>query len=172
MTNAAGGSARRGLKSYDDKPDDDVAAKFRPLTRDEAEELRRASPALSPWLVIAAQLVAGLLVALAAWALTGKLGNGWSAFYGALAVVVPGALFARGLMSKVSLMNPGAAVAGFFLWEMVKIALTVAMLFAAPRLVPNLSWPALLVGLVVTMKVVWLAVMFAARPHKTLRRAN
>jgi ATP synthase protein I len=31
------------------------------------------------------------------------------------------------------------------------------MLFAAPRLVANLSWPAMLVGLVVTMKVYWVA---------------
>jgi ATP synthase protein I len=31
------------------------------------------------------------------------------------------------------------------------------MLIAAPRLVNELSWPAMLVGLVVTMKVYWLA---------------
>ena len=61
-------------------------------------------------------------------------------------------------------VNPGAAVVGFFLWEMVKIALTVAMLFAAPRLVTDLSWPAMLVGLVVTMKVYWLALL--VRPKK------
>jgi ATP synthase protein I len=81
-------------------------------------------------------------------------------------VVVPGALFARGLTSKVSSMNPGAAVAGFFLWEMVKIGLTVAMLFAAPRMVSDLSWPALLVGLVVTMKVVWLVLWFQSRSNR------
>jgi len=81
-----------------------------------------------------------------------------------LAVVFPAALFARGLMSRVTLVNPGAAVFGFFLWEMVKIALTVAMLFAAPRLVTDLSWPAMLVGLVVTMKVYWVALL--VRPKK------
>jgi ATP synthase protein I len=91
---------------------------------------------------------------------------GWSAGYGALAVVFPAALFARGLMSRVTLVNPGARIAvfGFFLWEMVKIALTVAMLFAAPRLVTDLSWPAMLVGLVVTMKVYWVALL--VRPKK------
>ena len=47
------------------------------------------------------------------------------------------------------------------LWEMVKIGLTVAMLFAATRLVKDLSWPAMLVGLVITMKVYW--VVFAWR---------
>lgn len=108
----------------------------------------------------------GCLVACAAWLLTGRQSAAWSAFYGALAVVIPAALFARGLTSKVSSMNPGAAVAGFFLWEMVKIGLTLAMLFAAPRLVPDLSWPAMLVGLVVTMKVVWLVLLLQPRPKK------
>jgi ATP synthase protein I len=80
-----------------------------------------------------------------------------SAAYGALAVIVPAALFARGLTSRVSSLNAGAAVFGFFLWEMVKIGLTVALLVAAPRMVSDLSWPAMLVGLVVTMKVYWVA---------------
>jgi ATP synthase protein I len=138
----------------------------RPLTRAEAEALRQASPSVSPWQVLATQLVAGLVVALVAAAMTGRQSVGWSAFYGALAVVVPGAIFARGLRSKVASMNPGAAVAGFFLWEMVKVGLTVAMLFAAPRLVPDVSWPALLVGLVVTMKVVWLVLWRHARSNR------
>ncbi|MGC1172151.1 ATP synthase subunit I [Polaromonas sp.] len=126
---------------------------FKPLTREEAQKLREASPSLSPWWVVAGQLVVGVVVACAAWALTGRQSVAWSAFYGALAVVVPAALFVRGLTSKVSSMNAGAAVFAFFLWEMVKIALTVAMLFAAPRLIENLSWPAMLVGLIVAMKV-------------------
>jgi ATP synthase protein I len=54
-------------------------------------------------------------------------------------------------------------VVGFFLWEMVKMALSIAMLFAAPRLITALSWPAMLIGLVVTMKAAWLAVMFSPR---------
>ena len=136
---------------------------FRPLTRQEAQALRQASPSLSPWKVLTGQLAAGLMVACLAWVFTGKQSVGWSALYGALAVVMPGALFARGLMSKVSSINPGAAVAGFFLWEVVKIGLTVAMLFAAPRVVLDLSWPAMLTGLVVTMKVVWLVLVLDAR---------
>ncbi|MEO8022581.1 ATP synthase subunit I [Polaromonas sp.] len=128
---------------------------FKPLTREEAQKLREASPSLSPWWVVVGQLAVGVVVACAAWALTGRQSVAWSAFYGALTVVVPAALFVRGLTSKVSSMNAGAAVFAFFLWEMVKIALTVAMLFAAPRLIENLSWPAMLVGLIVTMKVYW-----------------
>jgi len=139
-------------------------SEFKPLTAEQARQLREKSPSVSPWRVIAGQAVVGLVVALAAWGLTGRQNVGWSAGYGALAVVIPAALFARGLMSRMSLVNPGAAVFGFFLWEMVKIALTVAMLFAAPKLVTLLSWPAMLVGLVVTMKVYWVALL--VRPKK------
>lgn len=66
-------------------------------------------------------------------------------------------------------MNPGAAVAGFFLWEMVKIGLVIAMLFAAPRIVSDLSWPAMLIGLVVTMKVVWLVLLLDAKTRLKLK---
>jgi ATP synthase protein I len=143
-----------------------VEGNFKPLTRQEADKLRHASPSISAWTVLAGQLVCSVVVAMAAALLTGRQSMGWSALYGALAVVIPGALFARGLTSKVALMNPGAAVAGFFLWEMVKIGLTVAMLFAAPRVVANLSWPAMLVGMVVTMKVVWLVLVLHARSNR------
>ena len=161
MTNAAQGNSKRGLEDLEAT---EVA--FKPLSRIEAQKLREASPSLAPWVVVLGQLVTGVLVALVAWALTGKQSTGWSALYGALAVVIPGALFARGLMSKVALMNPGAAVAGFFLWEMVKIGLVIAMLFAAPRIVSDLSWPAMLVGLVVTMKVVWLVILLQPKLNK------
>ena len=140
---------------------------FKPLTREEAQQLRKNHPQVSLWHVLAGQFVAGVLVALLAWILTGEQSAGWSALYGSLAVVIPAALFARGLTGKVWSMNPGTAVAGFFLWEMVKVALTLAMLFAAPRLVSMLSWPIMLVGLVVTMKVSWFALFLAAR-HKKL----
>ena len=70
------------------------------------------------------------------------------------------ALFARGMARRRS--TAGAAMVGLLGWELVKIALTVAMLAAAPRVVPGLSWLALLVGMVVTMKTYWIALL--ARP--------
>ena len=163
MTNAVQGNSKDDSGNFETT---EVA--FKPLSREEAQKLREASPSLSPWVVLMGQLVTGVLVALAAWALTGKQSAGWSALYGALAVVIPGALFARGLMGKIWSMNPGSAVAGFFLWEMVKIVLTVAMLAAASRVVSELSWPAMLVGLMVTMKIVWFALMFVNRGTKKL----
>ena len=144
----------------------DLDEDFKPLTAEEAQRLRDRKPSISPWRVIAIQVVAGLLVALVAWGLTGRQNLGWSAGYGALAVVVPSAVFARGLTGRFSSLNPGTAVFGFFLWEMVKMALTVAMLIAAPRLITALSWPAMLVGLVVTMKAAWVAVMLAPKRLK------
>ena len=145
---------------------DDVVT---PLTKSEAETLRRQNPSLSPWVALAGQAGGGLLTAVVCWLTTGQVSIGWSALYGGAAVVLPGALFARGLTSRVTLMNPAAAVTGFFLWEMVKIGLVLAMLFAAPKLVSNLSWPAMLIGLVVTMKVVWLVIWLEA---KVRRKSN
>lgn len=127
-----------------------------PLTAQEVRELRQRQPLLSVWRVVVAQCFVGLLVSGVAWWVSGQVAA-VSAAYGALAVIVPAALFARGLTSRVSSLNAGAAVFGFFLWEMVKIGLTVALLVAAPRMVSDLSWPAMLVGLVVTMKVYWIA---------------
>ena len=149
-----------------------VEEPVKPLTREQATVLRQQNPSLSPWVVLAGQAAMGFVVALAAWLLTGKPNIGWSALYGALAVVMPGALFARGLMSKVSSINPAAAVTGFFLWEMVKIGLVLAMLFAAPKLVTNLSWPAMLVGLVVTMKVVWLVLWLEAKVRRKFKKLS
>ncbi|MEJ8811467.1 ATP synthase subunit I [Variovorax ureilyticus] len=157
--------ARDGSKGiHEDTPDLD--GDFKSLTAEEAQRLRDRKPLISPWRVIAIQVVAGLLVALAAWGLTGRQNLGWSAGYGALAVVLPAAVFARGLTGRFASLNPGTAVFGFFLWEMVKLALTMAMLIAAPRLVEALSWPAMLIGLVVTMKAAWVAVMLTPKRPK------
>lgn len=147
-----------------------VEEPIKPLTREQAMVLRQQNPSLSPWVVLAGQAGMGLLASSTAWLLTGKVNIGWSALYGALAVVIPGALFARGVMSKVSMINPAAAVTGFFLWEMVKIGLVLAMLFAAPKLVTDLNWPAMLVGLVVTMKVVWLVLWLEAKARRKSRQ--
>ncbi len=136
---------------------DNAEEEFTPLTAQQVQDLRRTQPLLSVWRVVAAQMGVGLLVALASWGVSGKTSVGVSAGYGALAVVIPAALFARGLTRRMNSLHAGAAVLGFFVWEVVKIALTVAMLALATRVIDELSWPAMLVGLVVTMKVYWVA---------------
>jgi ATP synthase protein I len=134
------------------------------LTAEQARRVREQNPPVSPWWVVAGQAGVGVVAALVAWVLTGKQNVGWSVAYGALAVVVPAAVFARGLTGKFSSLNAGTAAVGFLLWEMVKIALTLAMLAMASRLVAGLSWPALLIGMVLAMKVYWVALAFAPRP--------
>lgn len=129
---------------------------FKPLTAEQARLWRVANPVVSPWRIVRLQLLVGVALALSGWFLTGLSHVGWSVAYGALAVVIPAALFVRGLVSRPGVA--GAALTRFFVWELAKIALTVAMLLAAPELVPELSWLALVAGFVVTMKVYWVAV--------------
>ncbi|HVE52374.1 MAG TPA: ATP synthase subunit I [Ramlibacter sp.] len=147
----------------DDEPQESPVPRLSP---EEAQRVREQNPPVSPWWVVAGQGGVGVLAGLAGWALTGKQNVGWSVAYGALAVAIPAAVFARGLTGKFASLNPMSAAAGFLVWEMVKIALTFAMLLVAPRLVAGLSWPALLIGLVLAMKVYWLALAFAPKPKK------
>ena len=139
---------------------------FKPLTREEAKKLRELSPSLSPWWIVGGQFGIGVAVAFVAWALTGRSNAAWSVFYGALAVAIPGALFARGLMSQFSSINAVTAGFGFFVWEAIKIASSVGMLLAAPRVVPDLDWLAMLIGLIVTLKVYWVALLM--RPERKI----
>ena len=145
------------LREKEDEDANGFGPDFKPLTRQQAQQLSRELRSVSPWKVIAVQSGVGLLVALAAWGLSGRSSAGWSAAYGALTVVLPAALFARGLMSRFSSRNAATAGFGFFVWEAVKIAASVGMLAIAPRLIADLDWLALLVGLIVTMKMYWLA---------------
>lgn len=144
--------------------DESEALEFKRLTAEEAQALRELHPSVSPWFIVGVQVLVGFLVALAAWVFTGKSSAGWSAAYGALAVVVPAVVFARGLTSQFSSLNAATAWLGFFVWEAIKIAVSVGMLFAAPRLVVDLDWLVMLIGLIVTMKVYWVALLM--RPKR------
>jgi ATP synthase protein I len=145
---------------------------FKPLTAEEARRLREQHPPVSPWWVVAGQVVVALVAALAAWGITGRQNVGWSTGYGALAVAIPAAIFARGLTGRFSSLNAGTAAVGFMLWEMVKIASTLVLMGAAPKLVPELSWPAMLVGVVLAMKVYWVALAFKPRSRLAPTKTN
>jgi ATP synthase protein I len=143
---------------------------FKPLTREEAQQWRASQPVLSVWRLVGAQLLAGLGVGLLGWLLTQSSSVGWSVLYGAASVVIPSALMAYGLTSSfLARLLAGvaqAAFAGFLLWEGVKILLAVAMLWLAPKIVPELSWLGLLAGLVLTLKVYWFGFLAQARRSK------
>lgn len=134
---------------------------FKPWSRQEAEAFRENNPSSSPWRVVAAQAVVGLVCAAIAWAFTQRGEAAWSALYGAAAVVLPSALLARGMTRGTR--NPLAAAAGFMFWEMLKIGVAIAMLVIAVKVVPNLSWPALLATMVVCIKVNWVALLWRGR---------
>ena len=140
---------------------------FKPLTAQEAEQWRRRNPPVSPWKVVLGQSLVGVVVALVAWMWTQDVRAGWSAAYGSLAVVVPAALFAYGVLRQKSAPRPGLAMLGFVGWEAAKIVLTIALLVAAPRVVPGRNWLALVAGLVITMKTYWVALMVRPGVRKT-----
>ncbi len=142
---------------------------FKTWTREEAQAWRQNNPPLSPWRVVTAQAVAGLVCCAAVWAFTQRSEAVWSALYGAAAVVVPSALLARGMTRDLGNTTgaAGAAMFRFMFWEMVKIGVAVAMLLAASRVVPGLSWPALLAAMVVCMKMNWWALLWRRKPVLT-----
>ncbi len=148
---------------WDDEDDDTPPI---PLTRDEAQALRARLPSISVWSVVAAQAAAGFIVAALCWAVSGQVDLGWSALYGAASIVLPQVILARGIM-KLPDKSPAAAAVGFMFWEGVKLILVLALLLAASRIVPRLSWPALLVALAVCLSVNWVALLWRGRIRTT-----
>lgn len=150
---------------------------FKPLTPEEALQWRAAQPGLSPWRVVGVQSLVGLVAGLLAWLFTQRSAVAWSVLYGAASVVVPTALMAWGItksaLSRRMSAHVVTAFMSFVLWEGVKILLTVAMLWSAPRIVPDLNWLALVVGLVVVLKVYWFGFWIQTRRSKiTVDRAS
>lgn len=142
--------------------DDEEAenGRFDRLTPAQAAAFRAANPQLSPWRVIAVQAAVGGAATLLAWLLGGGREHAWSALYGAATAVVPGALLARGMTSRLGSMSPAVSAVSVMLWETVKIGATVALLVAAPKLVRPLSWPALLAALAACVSVYWFALLW------------
>jgi ATP synthase protein I len=103
--------------------------------------------------------------------LTGLFTGEWklaaSSAWGSVAVVVPAVVFVRALSRQMRRTQPGSALMGLVVWELVKIVLTVALLLAAPKVISDLSWLALVAGFVVTMKVYWLAMALGWMQRKS-----
>ena len=150
-----------------DEEDGVQEPEFKPLTREQAQQWRSTQPELSPWHLVAAQCLMGLGLAALAALVTRSVSVSISVLYGACAVALPSALMAWGMTSSAlarSLSGVAqAALAGFFFWEGVKILLAMAMLVAARWVVPDLSWPGLLIGLVLVLKVYWLGFWIRSR---------
>ena len=159
----------KGPQAEDAAESDD----FKPLTAEQAGEWRARQPQWSVWTVVRWQMVLLLLGTV----LTLPLALVWgqplwvaSVFYGGLCVLLPTALMAygltgsRGARRRAAQPGQGAAMlAGVFFWEGVKIVLVIAMLALAPRLIPDVSWLGLLLGLVLVLKAYGLAFWLRSR---------
>ena len=144
--------------------DDEREAPVRPLTRAEAADLVARQPVLSPWRVVAAQVLVGLVVAALAQAFAGDRLLVASALYGAAVVAVPGALMARGATSPLGTISPLISTVNVMGWATVKIVVSVVMLALASRIVPGLNWPTMLAALVLCMLTYPFALLWRVRP--------
>ena len=152
-------------------PEDEYVAEepdFKPLTAEEAAEWRRRNPPVSVVRVVKWQLLVGVVLAVAVGLITQRAGWAWSVAYGAAAVVIPAAFFARGLRLHLGAGQENLAMVRFFGLEIAKLVLTVVLLVLAPWVVPGLNWLALVLGLVVVMKTYWLALWLLTRSAKIL----
>ncbi len=156
---------------YDDEVDEACEPEFKPLDAEEAARWRKRQPPESVWDVVRWQLLLGPLSVLVAWLLTRRTEVAGSVAYGALCILLPTALMAYGLTSSalarlVKRLFPGMAgvsLAGLFFWEGVKVLLALVMMWLAPRVIPGLSWLALVAGLVVVLKAYWLELWLRSR---------
>ena len=152
------------VPSIDPWKDEQDVPPAAPMTRAEVQSLLLRKPQVSVWRVVALQAVVGLVVALVSWFFAaGKLSVVWSALYGAAIIAVPSALFALSIQLWLSKLKPGVAVYGFALGELLKIGLTIVLLFFAPRIVQPLSWAAMLIAVVVTLQVYWVALILRGK---------
>ncbi|MDH3209023.1 MAG: ATP synthase subunit I [Burkholderiaceae bacterium] len=142
--------------------DDADEAPAEPLTAAQAQALRAKLPSDSPWQLMGIQALAGLVVAALCWGATARVEVAWSALYGAAAAIVPAMVMLWGV-GPLSGTGAAVSIVRFMAWEGVKLVLAVAMLLLASRVLPQLSWPALLVALVVCIKVNWLAPLWRSR---------
>lgn len=170
-TRGSGGSssikqreARQALKvkgrSFEDSDlDEDALPPVSPLTREEAQALLARQPSFTVWQALASQVVVGLLVALTWGALAASQAAFISSLYGAVVVVVPNALMARGVFGR----RAGRSVGGLLVWEILKLCLSGALLVLAPVVLRPIDWAALLVTMVLCLKSIAVALFIQQR---------
>lgn len=130
----------------------------------EVQALRSSRLTLSPWGLVGWQAGMGLVVVAVAGLFTRQWTVMASALMGAGAIVLPSALMAWGVTRSTAYMTPGGLAVRFMSWEFIKILVSVAALWLAPKLVQPLNWPTLLVSVVLCLKVGWVALLW--RRHR------
>lgn len=111
--------------------------------------------------LIILQLVA-MVVAACTAGLLGGVSALWSALLGGVCCVVPNSLFA--LRLYVSARRPGGAnPMTFFFGELIKIAMTLALMGAVVWLYRDVNWLAFVLSFIVVLKS-YLITLFRSRP--------
>ncbi len=138
------------------------------------QQWRAANPPLSPWPVVGVQATVGLLAVAVAWLVSGgHVSLIWSVAYGVLAAWLPAVLFARMVARRMRRQaNAGGALMALMVGEGIKIALTVALLLAAPKVLAQVHWLALLAGFVVTIKAAWMALWLQSARRRAATRSE
>ena len=139
---------------------------YRVLTKEEMGALQASNalkhPPLSPWKILAAQVVLTAL-SMVFWSFFGDpIGISrytQSAFLGGLTSVLPSALFLirLELAKKTQVLNPGNYLAALVSGEFIKIVVTLMLFLGIAYWVPGVFWVPLLVTYVLALKCVWLA---------------
>jgi ATP synthase protein I len=131
----------------------DGAQEFKVWSAGDVRALLAAQETVSMWRVLAVQALVGVLLVLLA-ALKDEV---WaqSVAAGVLPVWLSALVSVR-MWSGRRRAGAGGALLGLVAWELVKMVMTVACLLAAVKVVSGLHWPAVLLGLIVSMKAGWL----------------
>jgi len=145
-----------GSKRSETEGESDCEPLHTPLNAEQARAWRRSHRQISVWVVVVVQCAAAVAATVLAWAVWGSV-VAMSLGCGAFCVLMPSALFAWGMRSKLSRASP---LAGFAVWELAKLGLSVALLLTVPRVLGELNWFALLGGLILTTKVLFVAALW------------
>lgn len=96
------------------------------------------------------QFVAAIVGGVLVWPFAGSDAL-YSVWIGALACVVPNALFALRIITAIS-RPEGASPATFVAGELIKISATIALLAIAAQLYDGMVWWGLIMGMVIGLK--------------------
>jgi ATP synthase protein I len=161
-------------KCQDERSDQEFQ---KPLTRREVQALKEklGGVSLEVFLlnVLMWQVLVGIAIAVLAGMATGSVLTTYSAFYGAMCVVLPSALIARTVIRRSKrdvLQHSGGKLVGLFVLELVKILVTVCLLLAAPVVLGSPQWIALVVGFVATLKVYWVVALMGLGQAKHVKK--
>ena len=106
--------------------------------------------------IIGSQFVVGVMASLAWWCFNQQA---WaSALSGAIVIVVPSMMMAWGLrLLNFDPRSPSWGLGRWVIWEMIKLAFSIALMVIALKQVQNLNGLAFMSTLVLTLQMYWLA---------------